>query len=472
MKGDTKENPQRRGRASIKSYANYGGAEATSLLTEASGVFQKDGVSNILHDSYISEEGFSKDREYSYTDGLEDPSSEFELSTTLKIILGMSHSCVMAALGFIVISLEINLLQFAQISHCYPTRMSSALLSRAAGSMLGSFLGSKVISCCSPQFILMTTMIFISALLFLIPFLSNVGIFEAVYFGFGLLIPISEAAVQFLTCRVHNSKAGLWLQANNVAMWCAPVVVPLLHFYLGLVQEYFFLGGFASFVIFLLAWVPADKKLMKHFKRSVAEPSAQSSDGEIPNRVQVAEIVIAMILFLVYGSVVQTTSFIRLYIEEMGVVPLENSDFVIVVFLGSAMIGQAISLRAQSSFSMTQLFYRVIVLLVNAVLAMAAIIHFSHSAAVFWVSMGLFGFCIGPVSGYCFDLWHRMCVVSQLGSAMIVFGAYIGSGVSPFLTLLVWNRTDFPQILIIGNMICCFVSLLLTFVACFLAHFD
>jgi len=136
-------------------------------------------------------------------------------------------------------------------------------------------------------------------------------------------------------------------------------------------------------------------------------------------------------------------------------------DMVLTVFLLSALLGQGTALWHQSAMTTQQLYGNLAFLLLTGSAAMAVVLAAPGSALVFWVFMGVFGFCIGPASGYCYDLWNRTCEVSEMGAAVVVFGAYSGSGLFSFLTYLVWQALSMPQWLMAVNLLGCAVPLVL-----------
>jgi len=369
----------------------------------------------------------------------------------------------MAVLGLIVIGLEVNLVQFGGIASAPAEEISLALVSRAIGSIIGSFLSGKILNFHSPHFVILETLTCDAALLFVVPFLhSEVG-FQFLYFCFGMLIPVTEAAIQFLTCKVHTDGAGPWLQFNNISMWFATMVVPFLHFLLGIRAEYFVLATYTCVVAVILMLIPNPLKILesgnKRNKRFTVVEDDRLDKG---NKLQAVEVLVACILFWIYGIVVQTTTYLGSYIHATSIVPNQQIDLVLALFLLCALIGQALAMCLQGSMSTFRLFVNLAWLLLLGVLSMGFILAFPENPAVFWIFVGLFGFSVGPISGYCYDMWNRTCVVSEKGAAFVVFGAYLGSGIFPFVTVVVWTAVvGFPSTLLVANMIGCVVPLFL-----------
>lgn len=389
------------------------------------------------------------------------------MPTNLRLVFGASYFLVMLAIGVIVIGLEINLVQFAELSNTTTKTFSSALLTRAAGSIIGSFLCAKMLHYQTPHYVILQILFVDAGLLLAIPFITSGLAFQFLYFGFGLLVPITEAGVQYLTCEVHKEEAGPWLQLNSIGMWIATVAVPLLHYYFGLEMEYFCLGCFSFLVFTVLLCIPNPLRgLAKDLRQAIKETIEERSGGEAgAPRLQVSEVLIACMLFWVMGALVQITSYMDEYIMQTRIVPEEMSDLVLITFLTCALAGQGLAVFFQSCIAIKcrsdQLLNMIFMLLALGSMCMLLLLFFPTNVQLFWLCIAMYGFLVCPVSGYCYDLWNKMCVVSETGVGVVIFGAYSGSGLVTYTSYLLWTYLHCPQILIIVSLLGCVVPLML-----------
>jgi len=268
---------------------------------------------------------------------------------------------------------------------------------------------------------------------------------------------------------VHEANAGPWLQFNNICMWFATMLVPFMHLTLGLRTECFVIAGAAWFMVFVLMGLSCSAQRL-HEGNQQGLPF--SDDAAKLQSLQASELLVACILFWVYGVVVQTTAYAGTYVLESNVLPVEQTDLLLAVFLLSALFGQALAMHLQSSMDTFQLFTNLAWLLILGGVSMGLIFGFQENAVIFWFGMSLFGFCVGPVSGYCYDLWNRTCCVSEKGAAFVVCGAYLGSGLYPFVTIIVWSHFNFPGMLILSNMVGCAIPLLLMLIVWYTSSSD
>mmetsp|Transcript_4161 Transcript_4161/g.6632 ORF Transcript_4161/g.6632 Transcript_4161/m.6632 type:complete len:130 (+) Transcript_4161:2-391(+) len=66
------------------------------------------------------------------------------------------------------------------------------------------------------------------------------------------------------------------------------------------------------------------------------------------------------------------------------------------------------------------------------------------------ISILIYGFCVGPLYGYVFDLWNRSTEVTEMGSAVVIFGV-AGSGVFSYLTHTIWLAVGSCSVLMVVN---------------------
>lgn len=71
----------------------------------------------------------------------------------------------------------------------------------------------------------------------------------------------------------------------------------------------------------------------------------------------------------------------------------------------------------------------------------ASLLTFTDSVPVIWICFALLGLSYGPTVGYCYELYNRISVPSETGTAIVTFGVTFGSPVVPFTLSLVLDST-------------------------------
>ncbi|CAM9238290.1 unnamed protein product, partial [Heterosigma akashiwo] len=201
----------------------------------------------------LKQNGSANEKIYSGDNALQD-NGGLRGSQIHRRALGLTYMGGMSVLGIVVIGMETNLVDIAALCNVSVQTVSIALILRSVGSVLGSFSSACLMLKTPPHYLVFVFVALMGLLLLAVPFTTNDMAVDAIFGGFGFAIPVTQAAIQFLTCQVFKDKAGPWLQGNSLAMSAGTVLVPTIHYYLGMTWGYAGLAALAG-VLSLLGFL-------------------------------------------------------------------------------------------------------------------------------------------------------------------------------------------------------------------------
>lgn len=104
-------------------------------------------------------------------------------------------------------------------------------------------------------------LLFLTAVLLYMPFLSSVVNLHISFFMLGLSTAIIDTGCQIMTRKLHGSAAGPWLGANTVAFGISGALVPLIGYITGSLDiQYFILASVSCIVGVFMIVLPAPEK--------------------------------------------------------------------------------------------------------------------------------------------------------------------------------------------------------------------
>lgn len=109
--------------------------------------------------------------------------------------------------------------------------------------------------------VLSTVLLFLTAILLYMPFITTVVSLHISFFLLGLSTAITDTGCQIMTRKLHGSKAGPWLGANTVVFGISGALVPLIGYLTdSLFPQYAILSGVSCVVGVFLIVLPAPER--------------------------------------------------------------------------------------------------------------------------------------------------------------------------------------------------------------------
>lgn len=129
------------------------------------------------------------------------------------------------------------------------------------GAVLGAVVSAKLYIWVRGNTVLSVVLLFLTAILVYMPFITTVTMLHVSFFVLGLCTAITDTGCQIMTRKLHGSKAGPWLGANTVSFGISGALVPLIGYITGsLFIQYIILSSVSCLVAVFLIILPAPEK--------------------------------------------------------------------------------------------------------------------------------------------------------------------------------------------------------------------
>uniref|UniRef100_A0A7S2UVJ4 Major facilitator superfamily (MFS) profile domain-containing protein n=1 Tax=Fibrocapsa japonica TaxID=94617 RepID=A0A7S2UVJ4_9STRA len=383
--------------------------------------------------------------------------------------------------GIVVIGMESNLSDLALRAYTTDDQMSMAMVWRGIGSTLGAFCIAPVLLAMDAHTLLATTTGACAGLLLAMPWISTSRGFFAAFAGFGALLPVQDAALQFLVARHYGPQgAGPIQQAVSICMFLSILLCPALHYMLGFNTEYLLLGGFSLAAAVMAIALPSPGRggagSNEHPKGLQEAAGSAPGSGSPPQGgrqaiwAELREMDVAgnictmLIIFLTTTAVVQTTSYIRTYAVDMALLSVDQDDLLLLCYLVPAVTGMFVAMPVQKLWVTSLDRACTLLAICMAVGAMSGLISAASGVqgdnTTQWLSTALYGFGTGPAIGLGYDVWNRAVQVTELSTALVMGVGFVAPSLATYLTFHLWQSLDSPEMLQASNAVYCFLALL------------
>eukprot|EP00640_Fibrocapsa_japonica_P002196 CAMPEP_0113941244 /NCGR_PEP_ID=MMETSP1339-20121228/7206_1 /TAXON_ID=94617 /ORGANISM="Fibrocapsa japonica" /LENGTH=353 /DNA_ID=CAMNT_0000945337 /DNA_START=10 /DNA_END=1071 /DNA_ORIENTATION=+ /assembly_acc=CAM_ASM_000762 len=313
-------------------------------------------------------------------------------------------------------------------------KIGSIHIARGVGLIFGSIFTAKLYAWGPPRLGIGSSLLGFATLLAWFPYVTSVLNLHLMVLCTGAFTSITNAGCQLETRMLHGDNAGPWLAANNVAFSVAAAAVPLLsHFSSDFAVEFLILSVVCLVIAILVFTAPSPP-----LEQPPRSPIKQTSSGTKvhSNKVGYA---LAMMVFFVIGTKVTTSSYLRQYVAETGVVDLDQSNTLIFAMWMASIAGAILSIHVCSSVTTPALYTHIwgTCMIGTASILVLHLFPLSHHAL--YAGVAVFGFCSSPILGYCLDLNNRITTPSAAGMAILMLGISAGDSTIPYITSKIWS---------------------------------
>lgn len=377
-----------------------------------------------------------------FLDGDSKDVAEHSAVSPLRWRLGIAYMMAMGVCGIVLVAIGSTLEDLAEALDTTSVNLGSVFVARGVGAICGAIFSAKLYFWFYGNSVMMVALIFLSLLLFTLPFVPSVVLLHIHFLFLGLGTAVVDTGCQIMTRKIHKKEAGPWLGANTVAFGISGSLVPILEFISSSLYVQYTILMLVSLAVMGVLFVSPNPELNdpdkannnKH-KTDLVKP--KHNETEVPHyRVEWA---IAIMVFWLIGGKVTATSYLDEYVEDTGVISYSNASLLIAVLWGSITIGRLVGLKDQMDITTPRLYQHIYIFLIGGVLAMLLMVFFPDSAAVLWVTVGFYGFFNGPVVGYCYDLNNRITIATEKSMSIVMFGLNFGASLVPYFMSLVWD---------------------------------
>eukprot|EP00638_Chattonella_subsalsa_P001794 CAMPEP_0117735266 /NCGR_PEP_ID=MMETSP0947-20121206/1197_1 /TAXON_ID=44440 /ORGANISM="Chattonella subsalsa, Strain CCMP2191" /LENGTH=508 /DNA_ID=CAMNT_0005550263 /DNA_START=93 /DNA_END=1619 /DNA_ORIENTATION=+ len=383
--------------------------------------------------------------------------NEFEVIKN-KRLLGLEYLATGFILGVVVIGMEINLVDFARLCRVPTEQASLALLWRSAGSIAGAGLAGPLMQRFHPHRLAFALLSVVGGLLYTIPIITKLKLLNTSFFGFGLVVSVINTAILLLLRNIFGDTAGVWLQGLSVTYQFGVIAVPALAKYVGLSTQYSVLAGI-SFAIMVAGLFTAKPKTMEVSGTIASSESTQKKKRSFLTGV---DMLIAGANFFLVGIIVNTMTYLRPYMTEVGLDSTLNSKDALLGITLAVLCGQVFSMVTQQRcISLTESYNYLKGFHMAAIAALASLVIAPVLTPRHFLLCGVMGFGLfwGPLIGYMYDVWNRRTKASAFGTAFVTFGGAVGCGLYSFGTFALWKRLKNPNVFFLSNIVAFALSL-------------
>mmetsp|Transcript_22510 Transcript_22510/g.29212 ORF Transcript_22510/g.29212 Transcript_22510/m.29212 type:complete len:412 (+) Transcript_22510:2-1237(+) len=360
--------------------------------------------------------------------------------------------------GFVIIGMEINLEDFADICGVTLQEASSALIFRSVGSAIGAFMAGPLLNHVEPHQVLFGCFILAGAMMSLISWNTSLtGIF-AIFAIMGMSVCVMQTGVLLLIRKYFPDQTGFWMQAAQFSFQIAVTLFPLMLEYVDLGEVYYFNSvlamGSGACILATSQTLQRRKLFSDDWENFTAAPVLEDKSKHTPIKEFFAtgDVLVAFANFCIGGIVVETTTYLESYTEEAPLTALVDPDMVLFGFTTAILFGQLVMIPLQSNATTARVMTYFVVLSIFAMWSQQVILIFPTSVWVLRIGTICMGFFMGPLSGLLFDLWDKYTVEpSPYGSSLVNFACYAGSGFFSVGTYNLWIEWNNPYILLWTN---------------------
>ncbi len=357
------------------------------------------------------------------------------------ISLGLTTASLGPALPFLAVNTKT---QIGEVSILFSTK--------AAGYLLGSVVGGRLIDRLSGHLVVGIALLGIGASLVLSPILSLLPLLAGVMFILGMVEGVTDVGGNAMLVWVHGGEVGPYMNALHFFFGIGTFITPII-----IAQSVLHSGGISwGFWIIALLVMPSVVWIFK-----VPSPRSPDHDSELGGRTNMGVLILVVFfLFLYVGVEVGFGGWLYTYAFEQGLANETTAAYLTSAFYGAFTIGRLLSIPIAAAIRP-----RWILLgdLVGGVLSIILILVFVNSDVMIWVGSILLGLSLASVFPTMFSLAERRMTMTGRVTSWFFVGASAGGMIFPWLMGQLFERIKPSAIMyvLMGNLIFAFIFYLL-----------
>lgn len=365
----------------------------------------------------------------------ESPASRY--STFVVCCISIGYMFAMGICGFIIVALGTTLSGVAANVGYSAYDIGTVFVARGIGCIAGTVASSVLYAQFKGKHMLIATSCVTVAVLFWMPYCRDYYLLHMAYFLLGFITSVTETGSQLMMIKFHGANAGPWCGANSMSFCVSGIVVPAVQMVTSdLYSEYF---CYASFVAFSAIWIICCPDPEKNGRIESQGPGDESSaDVEVQH--YHVELLISLMIFLMIGGGEGIMFYLKIYINDTGVLPNEDGPTIFLVFFIAVTVGKLIGIADQAYLTNDSIVMHFFVLLAGSSVALGYIWYYPDDSNALWLGITFFGACQGPAIAYCFDLCNRLALCTELSISILMLGMNLGVSLVPYMASLLWTK--------------------------------
>mmetsp|Transcript_11577 Transcript_11577/g.18540 ORF Transcript_11577/g.18540 Transcript_11577/m.18540 type:complete len:475 (-) Transcript_11577:35-1459(-) len=374
-----------------------------------------------------------------------------------KVLLGLGYLLGTFVSGVLVLGMEINLEQLAENCDVSLAKATSALIFRSGGAIFGSLFAGKLLNLVEPHSVLISSVFAAAMIMEGCNYATNIWFIYLFFTLMGCLVGFIQVSALLLIRLLFKETAGPWLQSSALTFQLGCVTFPILKDTLSFHLMYHILAVLMALISLYIfstkkAIIP---KLQSPSLRTpggdaeVQEGSSMGGEGE--KSFGRGDVISAFCLFFLGGLIVETTTYLESYIEDVGA--SVDSDDALVALTSTSLLAQMITLYLQQDASTgSMVTYFISCAAAGLVCQLPPLIWSASSTTALWVTIFGTGLFFGPCWGLVFDVWDRFTAEpTAWGSALLNLGLQGGCGFYASGAYWVWSQRGWPRVLLCSN---------------------
>jgi predicted MFS family arabinose efflux permease len=391
------------------------------------------------------------------------PENESEEKKINKKLVSIGYLAAMGVCGIVLVALGSTLDGLASNIGVTSTSLGTVFIARGVGAIIGAIVSAKLYVWFQGNHVVATSLLFIFALLCIMPYNTTVVGIHILFLFLGLNTAITDTGCQIMTRKLHGKTAGPWLGANTVAFGISGALVPLIEIFTdSLVIQYY---SMALIVISVSAWLGLGPN--PESEGRLKGPPKREAPKVIHYH---AEIVIAIMVFCFIGGKVTATAYLDTYVDATNVIDTSNEAKLVLVLWVAITIGRLAGVQDQRFLTNKTLPAHLSILGIGGFLSMLLILWFPDNGDCLWIGVAFYGLFNGPCVGYCYDWNNRITFPTETSMSIVMFGLNFGASLVPYITTLIWDNGGGPKTLIVVIFLSMFIPMPLLHVSKYLSY--
>ena len=366
----------------------------------------------------------------------------------------------MGVCGFIIVALGTTLSEIAANVGYSAYDIGTVFMARGMGCITGTMASSVLYAHYNGKHMLSVTSTVTVVILLWMPYCADYYLLHMAYFARGMITSVTETGSQLMMIKFHGPEAGPWCGANSMAFCISGILVPAVEMLTPDLNTQY--TCYAAFVGFSALWVIACPDPEKN-GRILSQTVDEEKNNE--NQHYNVEILISLMIFLMIGGGESILFYIKIYVNDTGILPPEDGSETILMFFIAVTVGKVLGIADQAYLTNETIVMHFFVLLMGSAVSLGAIWYFPDDANMLWLGIIGFGFCQGPAIAYCFDLCNRLALCSEVSISILMLGMNLGVSVVPYCASLLWSAYMGPLAIINVGMITMLACIPVLFVA-------
>ena len=360
-------------------------------------------------------------------------------------------------LGMASASLGPALPYFAENTNTQIGEVSILFTTTAAGYLLGSVIGGRLIDKFSGHLVAGVALVGIGASLALSPIFSLLPVLAGMMFLLGLVEGITDVGGNAMLVWVHGREVGPYMNALHLFFGIGTFIVPII------IAQSVLRSGTISFGFWFIAllMIPPATIMLK-----LPSPKPPGHDSELGGRTNIGVLIlVVIILFLYVGAEMGFGGWLYTYALEQGLANETTAAYLTSVFWGAFTLGRLLSIPIAAVVRPRWILFGD---LVGGAFSLVLILGFVRSDVMLWVGTIFLGIFLASVFPTIFSLAERRMTMTGKVTSWFFVGASTGGMFFPWLMGQLFESIKPSAILfvLLGNLVVAFVFyLILMFVS-------